>query len=129
VNKNEELDRLKRAIMDSEIRLKSVQSNIEQIDKEIDVLRPRQAELERNIEFHKKSNTVPLAQEYKKAKVELSKTKARLILITSDRKKSDDACKQIQQVIEKLKRDHLDLIATSDNNVLRVLFGAKRGKK
>lgn len=129
MNKNEELDKLDCAIKDCEIKLKSVQSNIEQIDKEIDALRPRQAELEQNIEFHKKSNTVPLAQEYKKAKNELSKTKARLILITSDRKKSDEACKQIQQVIEKFKRDYSNLIATSENNVLRVLFGGRRGKK
>lgn len=129
VSKNEELDKLDRAAADAEIRLKSIQLNIEQIDKEIAVLNPRKDELEQSIEFHKRTGTIPIAHEYKKAKTEFSKTKARLILITSDRKKADDACKQIEKIIEKLKRDHMELLRTNENNVLRVLFGAGRGKK
>lgn len=129
MSKIEELDKLDRAIKDAEIRLKSIESNIEQIDKEIAVLSPRKTELEQNIEFHKKANTVPIAHEYKKSKSELSKTKARLILITSDRKKAAQAVKDIQEIIEKFKRDYAELLKTSENNVLKVMFGAKRGKR
>lgn len=129
MSKIEELDKLDRAIKDADMRLKSIQTNIEQIDKEIAVLSPRKTELEQNIEFHKKANTVPIAHEYKKSKAELSKTKARLILITSDRKKAAQAVKDIEEIIEKFKRDHAELMRTSENNVLRVMFGAKRGKR
>jgi chromosome segregation ATPase len=128
VSKIEELDKLDKAIKDAEIRLKSVQANVEMIDKEISVLEPRQKELEQNIEFHKKSGTVPIAYEYKKTKSELSKIKARLILIVFDRKKSIQACGTIEDVINKFKRDHMELLKTSENNVLRVLFGGYRGK-
>ena len=102
MSKIEELDKLERAIRDSEISLKSIQSKIEEMDKEIAVLSPRKTELEQNLEFHKKANTVPIAHEYKKAKTELSKTKARLILITADRKKAYLASQDVEIIIEKI---------------------------
>lgn len=129
MSKIDELDKIYRAIKNSEISLKAIQDNIEVISKEIESLSPRQKELEKNIEFHKKSGTVPLAHEYKKAKTELSKIKARLILINFDQKKSIEACQTIETVIEKLKREHMELEKTGENNVLRVLFGGFRGKK
>jgi chromosome segregation ATPase len=129
MSKVEELDKLDKAIKDADLRLKSIQNNIEQIDKEIAVLSPRKNDLEHNIEFHKKKDTVPLAQEYKKSKAELSKIKARLILINSDRKRASDACEQIKEIIEKFRRDQFELMKTNDNNVLRVIFGGNRGKR
>jgi len=129
MSKIEELDKLDKAIKDADIRLKSIQAAIEGIDKEISVLAPRKSELEKNLEFHKKSGTVPLAHEYKKSKAEFTKIKVRLNLITSDRLKAIDACKQVEEIIDKFKRDHMELLRTSEDNVLRVLFGARRGKK
>ena len=129
MGKLEELDKLDKAIKDAEIRIKSVQANIEQLEKEISVLSPRKGELEQNIEFHKKEGTVPIAHEYKKAKAELSKVTARLILITSDQKKAIQACKDIDAIINKWKNDQYQLIKTNENNVLKVLFGGERGKK
>lgn len=128
MSKIQELEHLERSIKDSENSLKSIICNIELLDKEISVLTPRKAELERNIEFHKKSGTVPIAQEYKKTKAELSKTTARLILINSDRKKADEAAKDVVFIIEKLKKDHANLLKTSENNVLRPSFGGKCGQ-
>ena len=129
MSKIEELDKLDRAIKDAEISLKSIQNNIEKIDKEISVLDPRKNELEQNIEFHKKSNTIPLAHEYKKAKAELSKIKARLILLTADRKKAHNATIDIEIILDKYRTDHAELLKNSENNVLNVIFGAKRGKR
>lgn len=129
MNKIEELDKLDRAIKDADVRLKSIQANIEQIDKEIAVLSPRKSELEQNIEFHKREGTIPLAHEYKKAKSELSKVTARLIFIKSDHSKAHEACKQIEEIMEKFRKDHNELLKTSENNILRVIFGGKRGKK
>ncbi len=129
MGKIDEMDKLDRAIKDSEIRLKSIQSNIENIDKEINALEPRKLELEQNIEFHKKQDTIPLAHEYKKAKTELSKIKARLILIVSDRKKCNQACSDIEKIIDKFRRDYFQLIKVSENNILKPIFGGNRGKK
>lgn len=129
MSKIEELDKLDRVIKDAEISLKSIQNNIEKIDKEISVLDPRKNELEQNIEFHKKASIIPIAHEYKKAKAELSKIKARLILIVADRKRAIFACQDIEEIIAKYKRDHAELLKNNENNVLNVVFGAKRGKR
>jgi chromosome segregation ATPase len=125
----EELDKLDKAIKDAELRLKSIECNVEQIDKEIAVLEPRKNELEQNIEFHKKPDTIPIAHEFKKARAELSKIKARLILIVFDRKKALQACKDIEQILQKFKKDYAELIKTNDNNVLSPNFGGDRGKR
>lgn len=129
MSKIDELDKLDRAIKDAEIRLKSIQTNVEQIGKEISILDPRKNELEQNIEFHKKGDAAPIIGEYRKAKAELSKVKARLILINADFKRATQACQDIEEIIEKFKRDYEDLIKTSENNVLKVLFGGPNGKK
>ena len=129
VSKIDQLDQLDKAIKDAHIKYKSIETNIEQIDKEIAVLSPRKSELEQNIEFHKSAGTVPIAHEYKKAKAELSKVTARLIFITADQKKAREACKQIEQIVEKLKRDHTALLKTSDDNILRPIFGGTHGKR
>lgn len=123
------LDKLDKAIRDSDISLKAIQANVEKIDKEIDILSLRKTELEKNIEFHKKQYVVPIAHEYKKSKVELSNIKTRLNLIVEDKKKSENACKDIEKILEKFRKDYSDLAKTSDKNVLRPNFGGTRGKK
>ena len=100
MNKLDEIDKLDKALKDADIRLKSIQAAIEGIDKEVSVLAPRKSELEKNLEFHKKSGTVPLAHEYKKSKAEFTKIKTRLNSITSDRLKAIDACKQVEEIID-----------------------------
>lgn len=128
MSKIDELDKLTKAIADCDIRLKSIRSAVEQIDKEISVLAPRKLELEQNIEFLKKSDIIPIAHEYKKSKAELTKVRTRLTSITSDQKRAVEACKQIEDIISKFKNDHMELLRTSEDNVLKVLFGANRGK-
>jgi CII-binding regulator of phage lambda lysogenization HflD len=129
VGKIEEIDKLTRALADADIKLKSIIANIEKIDKEISVLGPRKNELQQNLEFLKSSGTIPIAHEYKNAKLELSKTIARLILISSDLKKSNQACSDVERIIDKFKRDLAKLSKIDDNNVLRPIFGAKHGKE
>lgn len=125
----DDIDKLDRAIKDAEISLKSIFNNIEKIDNEINILAPRKNELEKNIEFHKKSGVVPIAQEFKKSKAELSKVKVRLTMLTSDRNKANAASKEIEKIIEKYKTDHAELSKVSENNVLTGNFGGKRGKR
>ena len=128
MGKLEELDAIERALKDSEIKLKSIQGAIENIDKEIAVLAPKKLELEQNLEFHKKSETIPIAHEYKKAKAELIKVRTRLNIITSDKNKAVDACNQVQEIMDKFRRDQAELLKTNENNVLRPTFGGKHGK-
>ena len=123
------MDKLDRAIKDAEIRLKSIQANVSQLANEIAVLSPRKLELEQNIEFHKKAGTIPIANEHRKVRTELTKTKARLLNITAEHKRASQAIDEVIEIIEKFKRDQAALLKTSDDNVLRPAFGGKNGKK
>lgn len=125
----QELDKLDRALKDAEIRLKSIKTAIENIDKEIGVLTPKKTELEKNIEFLKKQDTIPLAHEYRKSKAELSKIKTRLSMITLDKTKSAQACVDVERIIEKFKKDYQKLVLTNENNILKGNFGGKNGKR
>lgn len=129
MSKIQEIDKLDKAIKDAEIRLKSIRTSIEQIDKEIAVLTPLKLQLEQNLEFLKKNDTVPIAQEYKKSKSELNRTSIRLSAITWDRGKAFDASVAIDNIIDKFKSDREKLVIKSENNILKVNFGGKRGKK
>ncbi len=129
MGKQDELDKLTKSIMDADISLKTIEAKVILLEKEIISLEPRKLELETNIEFHKKAEIIPIAQEYKRTKTELNKIKARLALIKPDYKKSVQACKDIVKIIEKFKRDQNALLNIGENNVLRPAFGAKNGKK
>jgi len=129
MNITEELDKISRTIKDLEIRLSAIRTNIDQIDKEMSVLNPRKVELERNLRFQKKEGIIPIAHEYKKAKAELSRTTARLILITSEHNKAISVSNQIERTITQLKDDHSRLTNLLENNVIQVSFGGDCGKE
>ena len=128
MTKTQQIDQLDRAIRDSDIRLYSVKSNIDNISKEVEGLSIRKNELEQNLDFLKQEDTIPLAQVYKKVKSELAKINSRLNIITSDRAKAQNAATEIEYIIAKLKRDHAALIISSENNILKGNFGGRRGK-
>ena len=129
MNKLQELDRLNRLIQDTEIRLKAIKTAIELIDKEISVLSPQLLQLEQNLEFLKKNNTIPIAHEFKKTKSEMLKTKTRLGLISADKIKADKALIDTEIVIEKFRTDYQKTLLSSENNVLQGNFGRKNGKR
>lgn len=123
----QEIDKLDRAMKDAEIRLKSIRHNLEKIDHEITVLEPLQKELEENIEFLKRTGTIPMAQEFRKTKQELAKTKARLGLLLVDRPKVSNACDEVESIIHKFRKDIQDLILSDDKKVLKFQRGNKNG--
>lgn len=129
MNKVEELDKLDKAIKNAEITQRSIQNSIDILYKEINMLSQQKIELEQNLEFHKSAGIVPIAHEYGKSKKELAKITNRLDLITIDHKKSVQGLNHVQEIITKFKSDYAELLASNENNVVRALFGAKRGKK
>jgi predicted nucleic acid-binding Zn-ribbon protein len=129
MSKIAELDKLRRAISDAEIRLYSVKANVEQMDKEISILSPRKIELEQNIDFLKMENTIPIVQEYRKAKAELVKTTSRLKILSFERAKANQAYLDIVEIIDKFKRDYAKLVISNENNILKINFGTNNGKK
>ena len=125
MNKQAELERLDRAIKDSNIRACTVKTNIEVLDRDIANMSAIEQTLEENIQVLKQQKIVAIAEEFKKAKEELKKTRVRLITLRNEREDYRKALNNVNQVIkdsteaiEKIKRD-------GENNVLRANFGKK----
>lgn len=129
MTKIEELDQLNKAIKDAETSQKSIQTNIDQITKEISQLTQQKTELEENLEFHKRAGIIPIAHEYGKTKKELTKVVNRLGILAEDHKKTIHGLNSIQEILVKLKRDYVKVLNSNENNVVHGLFGANRGKK
>lgn len=125
MSKQVELERLDRAIKDANIRSGTVRMNIDVLDREIANLDLMELALEENIQVLKQKKIVAIAEEFKKAKEELKRTRLRLITLKNEREDYRKALDHVNQVIvdstaaiEKIKKD-------GDNNVLRATFGKK----
>lgn len=127
MSKIEQLDKLEKTLKDAEIHLKSIESTMEKIDKELVALGARKNELENNIAFHKKQSTIPLVNEHRKSKTELSKITTRFNLVTADKLAAIRALAGTKEVIEKFKKAYSEIY--NQNNVVPGIFGAKNEKK
>lgn len=125
MNKQLELDRLDRMIKDSNTRACTVKNNLDVLERDIANTEDLKQKLEENLKFLKQQKIIAIAEQFKKAKDELAKTKVRLITLHNEREDYRKALNNVNQVIkdsteaiEKIKKD-------GDNNVLRANFGKK----
>lgn len=125
MGKQEELEKLDRTIKDNEIRRLTVQTNMELLQREVGVLSEVEAQLEENIRCLKKKNIVAMANEYRKAKEDLAKTKARLISLSNDIENFRKATDQVDQSTAKAKEDIEKIKKNADNNILQFSFKRK----
>ena len=124
MGKQEELEKHDRAVKDGEIRLRTVKTNIEVLNREIETLSALEMQLEENVRCLKKKNIVAIAAEFKKAKADLTKTKVRLLALQNDREHFKKSIANLESVMEKSKEEIVKL-KNGDNNVLRGKFGKK----
>ena len=127
MSKIDELTKIDRNIKDAEIRLKTFGLNIDTIQKELDFLTHLENQLLVNITTLKTIKIVTLAQEYKKAKEDLKKTKIKLTQLKSDKAINEKAVKELGFILEKNKEAYDKLSKQNENNVLQGKFGRKRG--
>lgn len=124
--KQEELVKISQNIKDCENRLKTFSSNVDTIQKEIEFLLKLESQLESNIAYLKKVKIVTLAEEYKKAREDLKKTKIKLTQLKSDKAINEKAHKELGYMLQKNKEAYDKLSKQSENNVLQGKFGRKR---
>ena len=124
-----ELEKLDRAIKDGEIRIRTVQNNIDQLTKEIDQLTTLEKQLEENLDCLKKKNVTVIATEFRKAKEDLTRTKARLTNLGNERENFKKSLDNASQVMEKARAEIEKLKKAENNNVLQGKFGRKDGQE
>lgn len=127
MGKTEDLAKLDRSVKDTEIRIRTVQTNIAGITKDIHNLTVLEKTLADNIVCLKKQQIVALAQEFKKVRDELHRTRFKITMLINNREdlsKAEDDMKNFliysRKELEKLKN-------SIDNNVIQVNFGRKNG--
>lgn len=118
-------DKADRAIKDAQIRLNTVKTNLDAIQKEIDTLLPIEATLEENVKFLKKTKVIALADEFRKAKAELAKTRIRLTILQNDRERFRKAFSDVEIYLAEAIKKYKELADIGDNNVVRGKFGRK----
>lgn len=71
--------------------------------------------IEENVGFLKRKHVIALAQEYKKAKDDLARTKIRMVKVRIDRDNILRAAKEIEGHLVKAKEDYGNVLKGSDN--------------
>jgi chromosome segregation ATPase len=119
VSHTEDLKKIDRVIKDAEIRIKTMKTSIDAIDKELISISVFRQTLEDNVKCLKTNKVIALATEYKKAKEELKRTKFRIGSLENDRKHFASVLKEAEILLRKSKEDIEKLNSVGDNNVLQ----------
>lgn len=117
------LDQLGKLLKDTELGLAKIQLAIREVSEEISKLGALQAALEENVEFLKQHNITVSAQEFKKIKGDLIRTKGRISVLRIDISRYDTAEAQAVRDLDQIKKDYAEKLL-GPNNILSF-----RGKK
>lgn len=105
MGKTEDLDRLSQTIEDAEKRVKTIQDSIDAINRELSTLSTFESTLEENIRCLKRKQIIAIAQEFKKTKEELKKTRIKMSGLRNDKEHFIKASKDVHNLIKKTKED------------------------
>lgn len=127
MGREEEQAKIDRAIKDAEIRIRTVQTSIDAIDKEIGIVSLAEKALEDNVKCLKTKRIIAIAQEYKKAKEELKKIQNRLLILRNDREHFNKSLSNITDLLKQSKKELDKLQNIGDSNVLSFKSRRKDG--
>jgi small-conductance mechanosensitive channel len=108
-------ERLEQAIKDAEARLRVFRGSLEGIAQELRDLRTVETLLTDNIECLKTIKITIKMTEYKKAKEDLNKTKARIAMIRMDHDKIQKAGEEIAEYLIRSRTELVDSLREPDN--------------
>lgn len=125
MSKQVELETLDRAIKDGQIRLCTLQSNIDVLNGKINKLCEIERQIEENVACLKKNKIVAIASEFKKVKEELVKTKRMLIVARNEREDTKKAMDNVNRMINDSREAIENIKRSGENNVVHGNFGKK----
>lgn len=127
--KADDIAKLEKSIKDTEIRLKAILLNVDSLTKEIDTLSDLEAKLVENIKCLKQKQIIAAANEFKKIKADLSKTKTRLTTLKNQREQSIKSATDFEEYIYKISEELEKLNQSKDNNIIQFKRGDKNGQE
>ena len=132
MSNTDDLNRAAQALLEADIRLRTVKAQVDGLDREIAMLTSMELELEDNIRFLKRSKSVTIASEYKKSLDQLEKTRQRKSFLRIDRSNVMKAVNYAEMLLAKAQEAHtaaMDVINNPPKNVIHVDFGKKDGQE
>lgn len=114
MSKTSDLDKLNQVIEDAEKRIKTLQGSIDAINKEIATLITFEITLEQILKNLKRTQVIAIAQEFKKTKEELKKTRQKMGELSNDKEHFIKASKDVHNLIKRTKED-LEKLQKSSN--------------
>jgi len=125
VSHTEDLKKLDRVIRDSEIRIRTLQTQIGVIEKELLNVVALQQVLEENVKCLKTNKIIAVANEYKKVKEELKRVKHRIETLNYDKTHFSGVLKEVESLLKKASADFEKMKNTGNENVLPLKPGKK----
>lgn len=126
MSRQQDRERLEQAIKDAEARLRVFRTTLEGISKELRDLRAVEIILTDNIETLKSKTVIILANEYRKAREDLGKTKSRMAIVRIDYDNVFKAAHEVELYLAKAKEEMSNSLR-DPNNVL--IFRRKNAKE
>lgn len=114
MGKTSDLEKLNQVIEDAEKRVKTLQGSIDALGKELSALGNHEYTLEESIKTLRRKQVIAIAQEFKKIKEELKKTRQKMGELSNDREHFIKASKDVHGLIKKTK-DDLEKLQKSSN--------------
>lgn len=127
MSKHPDLDQILAKIKELQARLERLAVLLDQNQKEVNILLQLKEQLEDNLVELKRKHVVALAQDYKKAKEDLAKTKARLAFLRIDKETFLAAYNGNERMLKILRKDYADGLSRTQNNVIKGKFGKNNG--
>lgn len=115
MNRTVELDKAEREVKDTELKLFKLKSALKDVEEEIKKLLQIETQLAENINFLKVSGAAVMADQYKKAKEDLVRTRGRLAMISIDRDRISKSLGDCDTYLVKAKNDLAKAILGKDN--------------
>lgn len=115
MNKTMELEQAERDVKDTELKLHRIKTTLKDVQAEIASLDQVEKQLEENINFLKQSGATVLAQEFKKAREDLIRTRGRLSMIRIDRDNIEKAEADCEAYLIKSKAALVKALLGKDN--------------
>lgn len=129
MNRYEDVLKLEREIKDTEIRIRTVRTNIVTQDRDIASLLTLEKTLSDNVGCLKKKQIIAIAQEFKKAKEDLTRTKTRIASLNNNRDDLIRAEKEMVDSLNLLTKELEKVNKSLENNVVQGKFGRKSGQE
>lgn len=126
------VNRASHALLEADIRLRTINAQIHQIDKEIAILIAVEANLEENVRVMKRKRIIVMVNEFRKAKTDLNTARVRQAFLRMDRENVLKVEKHAHTIYNKAKEGYdnaYQRLHAPPNNIIYVDFGRKDGQQ